>query len=307
MFSKYQFVVEPEYAKNRLEDYLLDKLPLFSKMYLRHTIRDGGCEVNGIHENIGRRLRAGDFVEITLDETRGRAMRPENIAVDVVFEDNDIIVVNKPAGMLVHPSHRENGGTLLNAVVHRLNAGAYSNGPIVRPGLIHRLDKDTSGLIVVAKNSRAHRILAGHFMNKRVTKRYLALVERVVDANEGDIVAPIGRFDELKHWSVKDDGKYSESRFWVIERRADTTLIEMEPITGRTNQLRIHCEAIGHPIVGDVKRGGREFSRLCLHAWKLEFPHPAGGEMIRCSAGPDGGVFSLKDHGREGSVSTGGR
>lgn len=280
MLSRYEFVVEPDFSKYRLEDYLLDKLPLFSKMYLRHTIRDGGCEVNGIHENIGRRLRAGDFVEITLDETRGRAMRPERIALDVVFEDNDLIVVNKPAGMLVHPSHRENSGTLLNAIVHHLNADASSQDSVVRPGLIHRLDKDTSGLIVVAKNARAHRILARHFMKKLVTKRYLVLVEGIVRENEGDIVAPIGRYDELKHWSVKADGKYSESRFWVIERRADTTLIEMEPITGRTNQLRIHCEAMGHPIVGDVKRGGREFRRLCLHAWKLEFPHPNGTGRI---------------------------
>jgi 23S rRNA pseudouridine1911/1915/1917 synthase len=307
MLSRYEFVVEPEYSKYRLEDYLLDKLPLFSKMYLRHTIRDGGCEVNGIHENIGRRLRAGDFVEITLDETRGRAMRPERIALDVVFEDDDLIVVNKPAGMLVHPSHRENSGTLLNAIVHHLNADASDRNSVVRPGLIHRLDKDTSGLVALAKNSRAHRILAGHFMKKRVGKRYLALVEGIVKENEGDVIAPIGRYDELNHWSVKADGKYSESRFWVIERRADTTLIEMEPITGRTNQLRIHCEAIGHPIVGDVKRGGREFSRLCLHAWKLEFSHPAGGELVRFSAEPDGGVFDVEGHGREGSVSTGGR
>lgn len=307
MLSKYEFVVEPGYAKYRLEDYLLDKLPLFSKMYLRHTIRDGGCEVNGIHENIGRRLRTGDFVEITLDETRGRAMRPERIELEIVFEDSDLIVVDKPAGMLVHPSHRENSGTLLNAIVHRLKADASPRGSIVRPGLVHRLDKDTSGLIVIAKNARAHKILAGHFMKKRVSKRYLALVEGIVIQNEGEIVAPIGRYDELKHWSVKADGKYSESRFWVFERRADTTLIEIEPVTGRTNQLRIHCEAMGHPIVGDVRRGGREFARLCLHAWKLKFPHPTSGEIMTFSADPDGGVFSVELHGREGSVSTGGR
>jgi 23S rRNA pseudouridine1911/1915/1917 synthase len=307
MLRKYEFVVEPGYAKYRLEDYLLDKLPLFTKMYLRHTIRDGGCEVNGIHENIGRRLRTGDFVEITLDEARGRAMRPERIALDVVFEDADLIVVNKPAGMLVHPSHRENTGTLLNAVVHHLTADASSGVPVVRPGLVHRLDKDTSGLIVIAKNAGAHRILAGHFMKKRVVKRYVALVEGIVKEDEGEIIAPIGRYDELKNWSVKEDGKYSETRFWVIERRADTTLLEMEPVTGRTNQLRIHCEAMGHPIVGDVKRGGRAFERLCLHAWKLEFPHPTGGAGMKLSAEPDSAVFSVVDHGREGSASAGGR
>jgi 23S rRNA pseudouridine1911/1915/1917 synthase len=286
MSSRYEFVVEPQFAKYRLEDYLLDKLPLFSKMYLRHTVRDGGCEVNGFDENRGRRLRVGDLVEIWLDETRGRAMRPENIKLDTVFEDTDLIVINKPAGMLVHPSHRENSGTLLNAVVHHINEEFLTQRhegtkSAVRPGLVHRLDRETSGLIVIAKNARAHRILSGHFMKKRVTKRYIALVEGIVRKNDGEIVAPIGRYDELKHWSVKADGKYSESHFSVIERRADTTLIELEPITGRTNQLRIHCEAIGHPIVGDIKRGGREFDRLCLHAWKLAFPHPNGAGEVQ--------------------------
>lgn len=245
-------------------------------MYLREIVKTGRCEVNGRHENIGYRLRSDDFVEITVDHARGTAMRAEKIALDIVHEDADIIVVNKPAGMLAHPSHRENSGTLLNALVYYLN----KNGSrVVRPGLIHRLDKQTSGLMVVAKNARAHRILSGHFMKKRVEKRYLALVEGVVKPDDGTIDAPIGRYDELKHWSVKSDGKHSTSRFWVRERRTDATLIELEPVTGRTNQLRIHCELIGHPIVGDTRRGGREFSRLCLHAYKLVFPHPATNQM----------------------------
>ena len=115
-------------------------------------------------------------------------------------------------------------------------------------------------------------------MKKRIEKKYLALVDGIVVENEGIIEAPIGRYAELKHWSVKEDGKHSESRFAVLERYDDTTLIELEPVTGRTNQLRIHCELVGHPIVGDVKRGGREFERLCLHAYKLAFPHPSTGE-----------------------------
>ena len=117
-------------------------------------------------------------------------------------------------------------------------------------------------------------------MKKRVEKRYLALVDGIVKENGGTIEAPIGRFAELKQWSVKEDGKHSETRFWVLERRADTTLIELEPVTGRTNQLRIHCELIGHPIVGDTQRGGREFERLCLHAWSLAFTHPISREHL---------------------------
>lgn len=261
----------------RLEDFLLDHFSSLSKMYLRELVKSARCEVNGRHENIGYRLRSHDFIEIHVDYSRGTAMRPEKIKLDLVHEDKDIIVVNKPAGMLAHPSHRENSGTLLNALVYHLNG---NGSRVIRPGLIHRLDKQTSGLMVVAKNSRSHRILSGHFMRKRVEKRYLALVEGIVELDEGTIDAPIGRFDELKHWSVKEDGKRSTSRFRVRERRADTTLIELEPITGRTNQLRIHCQHIGHPIIGDIRRGGREYWRLCLHAYRLVFPHPSTQQVL---------------------------
>ncbi len=272
-------------------------------MYLRDLVKQASCEVNGRHENIGYRLKPNDFIEIRVDHTRGTAMRAENIPLDVVFEDDDLIVVNKPAGMLVHPSHRENTGTLLNALVFWLNrefstqrhedaqtqSGVENGGSsVVRPGLVHRLDKQTSGLVVVAKNPRAHRILCNHWMKKRVEKRYLALVEGIVDRDKGTIEAPIGRFAELKSWSVKEDGKHSESRFWVRERFSDTTLLELEPVTGRTNQLRIHCELIGHPIVGDEMRGGREFERLCLHAHAISFPHPSTGLQISLTSAMDG-------------------
>lgn len=293
--------VPPGVNKVRLEDFLLDHFSRLSKMYLREVVKRELCEVNGRPENIGYRLRPNDLIEIVLEPDRETAMLPEAIPLDIIHEDEDIIVVNKPAGMLTHPSHRENSGTLLNALAYYLNRAAFrASGPehgldsrpstpppayaggsdMIRPGLIHRLDKQTSGLIVVAKNARAHRILSGHFMKKRVEKRYLALVEGIVVENEGTIEAPIGRFEELKHWSVKEGGKHSETRFWVRRRHADTTLLELEPVTGRTNQLRIHCELIRHPIIGDVRRGGREFGRLCLHAYRLSFPHPTTRERV---------------------------
>ncbi len=294
MVNRVEIQAAAAHNKMRLEDFLLDHFSSLSKMYLRDLVKTAQCEVNGRHENIGYRLRPNDFVEITVDNARGTAMRPEDIDLDIIFEDDQIIVVNKPAGMLVHPSHRENSGTLLNALVYHLNspqrrgdkesAIGDPQSAIIRPGLIHRLDKQTSGLIVVAKTAKAHRILSGHFMKKRVEKRYLALVEGIVADDDGTIEAPIGRFAELKYWSVKEDGKHSESMYKVLERSGDTTLLELEPVTGRTNQLRIHCELIGHPIVGDIARGAREFERLCLHAHKLAFPHPIGRQRLEFEA-----------------------
>lgn len=299
MIERVEIIAAEPHFRMRLEDFLLGYFDSLSKMYLRDLVKTGECEVNGRHENIGYRLKPNDFIEITVDRTRGTAMRAEKIDLDIVFEDDDLIVVNKPAGMLVHPSHRENSGTLLNALAFYLNmanmagpqdsVGSYASEPlavqsVIRPGLIHRLDKQTSGLILAAKNPKAHTKLCNSFMKKRVEKRYLALVEGVVAQDEGTINGPIGRDADLKMWMIKDDGKHAESRFWVRERHVDTTLIELEPVTGRTNQLRIHCQLIGHPIVGDTQRGGRESERLCLHAWKLAFPHPATRKVEKYEA-----------------------
>ena len=292
----------------RLEDFLFDRFPNLSRMYLREIVRDAKCEVNGRLENVGYRLRVGDFIEIDLDPSRETAMLPEAIPLDVVFEDAHLIVVNKPAGMLVHPTHRDKRGTLLNALAFHLNAGERERGrkgegekgrrgqaettdievrslspspplspTFIRPGLVHRLDKQTSGLIVIAKSVAIHRKLAKQFQKKLVEKKYRALVEGNVHEGEGTIEGTIGRYPDEKRWDLKEDGKHSTSRFRVIERFADTTLIELEPVTGRTNQLRIHCASIGHPIVGDVSRGGRVHQRLCLHAFRLAFRHPITG------------------------------
>jgi 23S rRNA pseudouridine1911/1915/1917 synthase len=310
-------------GKVRLEDFLFERFPGLSRMYLRGIVRDEKCEVNGRLENVGYRLRGGDFVEVELDLTRQNSMRPEDVPLDIVYEDEHLVVVNKPAGMLVHPTNRDKNGTLLNALVFYLNGSrsiaeselenaepvhpslenaarsnesgnlkpavrypqpAIKNSAFIRPGLVHRLDKQTSGLIVIAKSVRAHRSLARQFQKKFVEKRYLALVDGVVERDEGIIDAAIARFAEQKMWDVKIGGKHAETRFRVIERRVDSTLLELEPVTGRTNQLRIHCSSIGHPIVGDTSRGGREFARLCLHAWKVTFRHPLTREDMEFEA-----------------------
>ena len=258
-------------------------------MYLRGVFKEGNCEINGYTANSGVKLKTNDFVEIEVDLTRETAMRPEAVTLDIIYEEAEFLLVNKPSEMLVHPTHREKNGTILNALSHYLNEETLAErnadetnttSKIVRPGLIHRLDKKTSGLLLIAKTARAHRILSDHFQRRLVEKKYLALVEGIVEKDAGEIIAPIGRFEETKHWNIKEDGKFAETRYVVKERFSDTTLLELQPITGRTNQLRIHCEHVGHPIVGDEKRGGREFSRLCLHAYKLSFHHPTSHEKL---------------------------
>lgn len=283
--TRFEFQVEEIFHKTRLEDYLCQKFPNLSKMYLRDRIKEEKCEVNGSHENRGRRLKKNDFIEIEVDMDRETSMKPEAIPLEIVFEDAALLIVVKPAEMLVHPTNRDKNGTLLNALSYYLNqetkiGDELSTSAVVRPGLVHRLDKKTSGLMVVSKTARAHRSLTRQFQKKLVGKKYLALVEGLVEADAGTIDAPIGRFAEKKHWDVKTGGKESETRFKVLERFADTTLLELEPVTGRTNQLRIHCAFVGHPIVGDTARGGREFARLCLHAGKLSFWHPTTHEPV---------------------------
>lgn len=292
----FYFEAEKAAHRKRLDEFLFENFSSLSKMYLRDVLKKENCEVNGYIANAGIILKQNDFVEIEVDTARETAMKPEAIPLEIIFEDAEILIVNKPAGMLAHPTHRDKNGTLLNALSYHLNSRfriedsrlenkkfkiQNPKSKIIRPGLIHRLDKKTSGLMIISKTLRAHRIISKHFQRKLVEKKYLALVEGIIEKDAGIIAAPIGRFAELKHWNVKTDGKPAETRFRVLEKRKDTTLVELEPVTGRTNQLRIHCAYIGHPIVGDEERGGREFTRLCLHAYKIGFPHPGDNRLLQ--------------------------
>ncbi len=247
-------------------------------MYLRELVRDGNCEVNGVLENRGYVLRTNDFVEISVDRARQTSLQPEDLPLTVRFEDSELLIVDKPAGMLIHPTVRVRGGTLLNAVAHYLNA----DDPEIfrRAGLVHRLDKGTSGLVVIAKTAHAHRVLCRHFQRKMIEKRYLAIASGILNDDSGTIEAPIGRFAEQRIWAVKTDGKPAISNFEVLRRGNSNTLVSLEPVTGRTNQLRIHLAHVGHPILGDMRYGGPEYPRLCLHAAKISFAHPVTGVPI---------------------------
>jgi 23S rRNA pseudouridine1911/1915/1917 synthase len=279
VLTNFQFQIEENLHKNRLDKFLYDEIPHVSRMYLQYLIIAEKCTVNGKIENRGYHLQAGDSVEIEVDVKEQTQMLPENIPLNIVFEDSELLVIDKPSGMLVHPTKGVRRGTVLNSITYYLNFNEQAelkNEKLIRAGLVHRLDKNTSGLMVVAKNDRAHRILSNHFQRKLVEKKYFAVVEGVIKEDSGTIDAPIGRNAEEKFWYISDEGKHAESNFRVIKRNNNTTLLEMEPVTGRTNQLRLHCAHIGHPIVGDDKYGGLESTRLCLHAAKLSFYHPNG-------------------------------
>jgi len=293
--ANFQFQIEENLHKNRLDKFLYDEIPAVSRMYLKYLITAEKCTVNGKIENRGYHLQAGDLVEIEVDVKEQTEMLPENIPLDIIFEDSELLVIDKPPGMLVHPTKGVRRGTVLNSVTYYLNfneRAEQKNEKLIRAGLVHRLDKKTSGLMAIAKNARAHRILCSHFQRKLVEKKYFAVVEGAVKEDFGTINAPIGRNAEEKFWYISDDGKHAESRFRVIERNLETTLLELEPVTGRTNQLRLHCAHVRHPIVGDDKYGGREFSRLCLHAAKLSFFHPNGNRRLEFeSALPEEMIF----------------
>ena len=309
--AHHSFLVSQDKAGSRLDEYLASQLVWLSRIRIGRLIAEGNCLVNGVAGRPGKKLAGGDSIEMTEPEGPPTAMTPEPIPLDIVNEDEHLMVVVKPAGMLVHPTIGVKLGTLANGLVYHLNRDLYSGmsgatnrdnrdaavytRSVIRPGIVHRLDKATSGLMVIAKTPHALSVLSKHFRRKLVKKRYLALLHGRIGEASRVISAPIGRDpDRRPHWGVLEGGKESETRLQVLDRREDTTLVELEPVTGRTNQLRIHCAFIGHSIVGDPLYGavyGQQPSdhrdevldpppRLFLHAYKLGFHHPQSGEWM---------------------------
>ena len=279
----------------RLDEFIAQQLPRVSLTRIRRLIEEGDATVNDAVSLKGYRLVTNDGVTVKLFAAEKSSATPENILLEILHEDDDLIVVNKPVGMLVHPSHREKSGTLLNALAYHF---WQTHKAAIRPGLVHRLDRDTSGVIVLAKTPRAHRTLAKHFRERWVKKFYLALVSGIVEKESGEIDAPIGARDtDWPRWCVmpiEQGARAATTRYTVKQRFAQHTLLELEPLTGRTHQLRIHCLLLGHPIVGDtVYRDEDSIDSLVrkhrlkhqlLHAAKLQFRHPASGQPMMMEA-----------------------
>ncbi|MBK9168111.1 MAG: RluA family pseudouridine synthase [Bryobacterales bacterium] len=264
------FEVRDTEAGRNLRDIVLERWPALSRMYVRSRIARGGAFVNGQPAVSGFKPAAGAVVTLAFDVEAMTAMHAEAIPLEIVHEDPALLVVVKPAGMLAHPARYAKQGTLANGLVWHLNR---DGGPLVRPIFVHRLDRETSGLLVVAKTLEAARWLSRELAAGCFAKRYTAVVSG--HPRDCTIEAPIGRDPERRpQWGVLAGGKSARTLLRAMERGAAGTLVEMEPVTGRTNQLRIHCAHIGHPVVGDTAYGGPEATRLFLHAASLGFRHP---------------------------------
>ncbi len=278
-----KIVLQAERGGIRVDKYVAEAVPELSRAAAQRLIDEGRIRVNGAIVKASYRLEPGDTISVEIPPPVEVSIAPEAIPLDIVYEDADILVVNKPAGMVVHPAFGHAGGTLVNAVLAHCPDLAGVGGEL-RPGIVHRLDKDTSGLIVVAKGDAALRNLQAQFKGREVQKAYLALVEGHVSPPAGLIDAPIGRDPRArkKMAVVPRGGREAQTEYRALEFYDAHTLVEAHPLTGRTHQIRIHMAFIGHPIVGDPVYGFRKqrtkAPRLFLHAARLAFRLPSTGE-----------------------------
>lgn len=255
----------------------------WSRSQLQEWIKEGLIEVNGKAVKSNYKLKLGDRIEITEKEVVEADIQAENLNLDIYYEDDDVAIVYKPKGMVVHPSPGHYSGTLVNGLMYQIKNLSGINSEI-RPGIVHRIDKDTSGLLMVAKNDVAHRSLVEQLMAKTVKRKYIALVHGHIPHEFGTIDAPIGRNkNDRQSMAVVDDGKEAVTHFNVIETFKNYTLVECELETGRTHQIRVHMKYIGYPLVGDPKYGPKktlEIGGQALHAGLIGFEHPKTGEYI---------------------------
>ncbi|MCH5325269.1 MAG: RluA family pseudouridine synthase [Eubacterium sp.] len=268
----------------RLDKFLSEQDIDISRSAAAQLIDEGRCRVNGAVCGKNHRLKDGDNVEITLPPIKELDVAPENIPLDIVYEDSELLVVNKPKGMVVHPAPGHyDGGTLVNALLYHCRDSLSGINGILRPGIVHRIDRDTSGLLAVAKTDNAHRVLAEQIKQHSFTREYMSVVQGVIN-EDGFVDAPIGRHktDRKKMCVTELNSKQAVTHYFVEQRYSRNTLLRLRLETGRTHQIRVHMAYIGHPVTGDAVYGSGEPKWLggqCLHAKKLGFIHPNGQYM----------------------------
>jgi 23S rRNA pseudouridine1911/1915/1917 synthase len=261
----------------RLDKYLTQVLPQFSRAYLQRLIEQGYVLINGQKAKASQKLSESDRITVELPPSPGGHPLPEPIPLAVIYEDEDIMVIDKPAGLTVHPAPGHPSHTLVNAILAHCPGLTVSN-ELMRPGIVHRLDKDTSGLIVVAKDDSAREYLVAQFKSRTVTKRYLVLVKGRLSPEQGIIEAPIGRDPHRRRrMAVVESGKQAITQYQVRRYLDNYTLVEVSPLTGRTHQIRVHLSAIGCPVVGDPTYGTKSahLDRQFVHAYRLGFRLPS--------------------------------
>ncbi|WP_192986927.1 RluA family pseudouridine synthase [Carnobacterium mobile] len=285
MSQTYQFKINQE--KGRLDKVLVELLPAITRSHIQQWIKEGAVTVNDKQVKANYHVQAGDTIYIEEPELVPLDVQAENIPIEVVYEDDDLLVVNKPQGMVVHPSAGHQTGTLVNALMYHTKNLSGINGTI-RPGIVHRIDKDTSGLLMVAKNERAHEKLAAQLKDHTSLREYYALVHGVIPHDKGTIDAPLGRSkNDRKKQDIIDDGRSAITHFQVLERFNDFTLVSLQLETGRTHQIRVHMKYIGYPLAGDPTYGPRKTlpgNGQFLHARVLGFNHPTTGEFLTFEA-----------------------
>ncbi len=265
----------------RLDKFISEQIPELSRTYAQKLVAEGYVTVNDRPAKASLKLNAGDRVQVTVPPPSPSPLSPEAIPLKIVYEDDDILVIDKPAGLTVHPSPGQTAHTLVNAILSRLPAAEF--GDSLRPGIVHRLDKDTSGLMLVAKNKAAQADLISQFKARTIKKAYLALVKGRVTPEQGSIEAAIGRDPRnRKRMAVVSEGRPARTNYKVVKYLDGYTLLEVEPETGRTHQIRVHFAAIGFPVVGDATYGTRSkhLSRQFLHAYRLGFKLPSTGDYM---------------------------
>lgn len=285
MTEKYTFQIENE--KGRIDKLLVDQLDNVSRSKIQNWISKGHILVNNEEVKANYKVEAGDEIDVTIPAPEPVDVAAEDIPLDIIYQDEDIVLINKEQGMVVHPGAGNPSGTLVNALLYHIKDLSGINGKI-RPGIVHRLDKDTSGILVVAKNDEAHVHLSEQLQERTMKRTYWTLVHGLLPHEHGTIDAPIGRDPKYRQrYTVIHDGKEAISHFKVLERFDDYSLLEVSLETGRTHQIRVHLNYIKHPVAGDETYGPRktlEGKGQFLHARSLEFVHPRTKEVMKFEA-----------------------
>lgn len=288
--SAWRFRIEDPAQQIRIDKFLSDSLPELSRSYLQKLLKENLVQLNNKPVKANYKLTLGDQISVILPDVKEPEIMPEDLSVEILYEDSEVILVNKPKGMVVHPSAGHYSGTLVNFLMYHCKDSLSGINGVMRPGIVHRIDKDTTGVLIACKTDFAHKALAEQLKEHTITRRYRAIVHGVLPQEEGTIATEIGRHptDRKKMSTHCKNGKEAITHFQVLKRFSNYTYIECRLETGRTHQIRVHMASIGHPLLGDEVYGSiktkYKLQGQCLHAMVLGFIHPVSGDYMEFEA-----------------------